>query len=398
MWESGRILVTTTKERGLRCSPDGKGAEPRWEGGVSKRAQAGRLRRKSRRTDRLRPQGTQCCCALGTFPGAHAGAAVLAWDRCSSSPWHWSTYLLMWHPKWTPHPSCWGTGAGPTSSTAGATAPVRGAGRQPGSPKTVPRNALDSPSSARHGALSHRVSPEFTDEGPPPGAGHRLGLWGQSGQPRPWLTAGRGGARQHVPPPCPQSLQRRVSSREATQRAGVPGPCPRWVSPRGCIGEGAPCREGQLFPKRTQGHLGLRNESSTGRGAATRPIDAACGTGGAVGAEAASGLSAVTLRVRCARAVGWGVGTCHGSRQPGRAPGSLSALPCAASRRAWRLVAQPCDRRARAGQEGTGDRTARSLSSAAPPAACRCGLPVSQGPLSVTAGVADAPSCIREVG
>lgn len=230
---------------------------------------------------------------------------------------------------------------------------MRGAGRQPDSPKTVPRNALDSPSSARHGALSHRVSPEFTDEGPPPGAGHRLGLWGQSGQPRPWLTPGRGGARQHVPPPCPQSLQRRVSSREGTQRAGVPGPCPRWVSPRGCIGEGAPCREGQLFPKRTQGHLGLRNESSTGRGAATRPIDAACGTGGAVGAEAASGLSAVTLRVRCARAVGWGVGTCHGSRQPGRAPGSLSALPCAASRRAWRLVAQPCDRRARAGQEGT---------------------------------------------
>lgn len=152
----------------------------------------------------------------------------------------------------------------------------------------------------------------------------------------------------------PPALSHFGGGSEGTQRAGVPGPCPRWVSPRGCIGEGAPCREGQLFPKRTQGHLGLRNESSTGKGAATRPIDAACGTGGAVGAEAASGLSAVTLRVRCARAVGWGVGTCHGSRQPGRAPGSLSALPCAASRRAWRLVAQPCDRRARAGQEGTG--------------------------------------------
>lgn len=67
MWESGRILVTITKERGLRCSPDGKGAEPRWEGGVSKR---------ERRQDACEGRaGTQTACARG------APSAAARWGR-----------------------------------------------------------------------------------------------------------------------------------------------------------------------------------------------------------------------------------------------------------------------------------------------------------------------------
>lgn len=65
---------------------------------------------------------------------------------------------------------------------------------------------------------------------------------------------------------------------------GSPGPCPRWGLCGAAQVRAPPAEKDGFFPKRSQGHLGLRNESSTGGDAATRPTEQPpCGIGGDVG-------------------------------------------------------------------------------------------------------------------
>lgn len=131
-------------------------------------------------------KGPECCFVSGTCHRRSHTGQLCSPSHCSLPPWHWFIYLLMWHPKGKPHPSCWGHS--PPRPPGRCRPAARFARNRP------QRNALDSPSSARH-----RVTPEFTHGERPPGAGHRLGLWGQSGQLRPMLAHGQGEARQHVP-------------------------------------------------------------------------------------------------------------------------------------------------------------------------------------------------------